>query len=483
MDDIDSYLFNMGEENVAPTYLDVPTFDLSSITNYLPDFNVSDYFSNTFTAPDLSGYWDTATDPLFSSTLGSLSNNISVEDILGRNQDAFTTQVGLNPSISGDGTAGINLNKLSSTGELNDVAAGGKLSVEDAAKLGRYDLAGTIITPQELVSLAKDAGFSEEEVAKGAFKLTPIASDVVSPKAAQAAADFGLSSSGYASGLVNPLTIGDVNAANKAVTGSGALSATGAIAPKGGTNTNTIKDTITKILGGGGGAEGMDLAKIMALLAGLMSLKNRGSGVSPVGYTGKSTPLTASRQALTPGGEPGAGGKRFMTDVTYAAEGGLMDIVDGQPNQNVTFMAGGGLADYMKMGRGMNVGDLRRADYLVRTGMSPDDAAKYYGQVPEGMAKGGISDLGSYSDGGRMLKGPGDGMSDDIPATISGKRPARLADGEFVVPADVVSHLGNGSTDAGADVLYDMMSKVRKARTGTQKQGKQINPGKFVPRN
>ena len=61
------------------------------------------------------------------------------------------------------------------------------------------------------------------------------------------------------------------------------------------------------------------------------------------------------------------------------------------------------------------------------------------------------------------------------------KRPARLAEGEFVVPADVVSHLGNGSTDAGADVLYGMMDKVRKARTGKKQQGKQINPKKYVP--
>jgi len=98
-----------------------------------------------------------------------------------------------------------------------------------------------------------------------------------------------------------------------------------------------------------------------------------------------------------------------------------------------------------------------------------------------GYASGGISDLGSYSDGGRMLEGPGDGMSDDIPASIGGHQPARLADGEFVVPADVVSHLGNGSTDAGAKQLYSMMDKVRQARTGTKKQGKQINPSKFMP--
>jgi hypothetical protein len=109
------------------------------------------------------------------------------------------------------------------------------------------------------------------------------------------------------------------------------------------------------------------------------------------------------------------------------------------------------------------------------------------------MAGGGLADtavarrmmggghLGSYSDGGRLLKGPGDGMSDDIPAKIGKKQPARLADGEFVVPADVVSGLGNGSTDAGAKKLYAMMDKVRHARTGTKKQGKQINSQKYMP--
>jgi hypothetical protein len=96
-------------------------------------------------------------------------------------------------------------------------------------------------------------------------------------------------------------------------------------------------------------------------------------------------------------------------------------------------------------------------------------------------AKGGIADLGGYSDGGRMLKGPGDGMSDSIPASIGNRQPARLADGEFVVPADVVSHLGNGSTDAGARKLYAMMDKVRKARTGKKKQAPAVNTGRFVP--
>lgn len=96
-------------------------------------------------------------------------------------------------------------------------------------------------------------------------------------------------------------------------------------------------------------------------------------------------------------------------------------------------------------------------------------------------ASGGTASLGGYSDGGRMLKGPGDGMSDSIPASIGGKQPARLADGEFVVPADVVSHLGNGSTDAGAKKLYGMMDKIRRARTGKKKQAPAVKADKFMP--
>lgn len=99
------------------------------------------------------------------------------------------------------------------------------------------------------------------------------------------------------------------------------------------------------------------------------------------------------------------------------------------------------------------------------------------------MASGGITGLGGYAHGGnpRLLRGPGDGMSDDIPATIADKQPARLADGEFVVPADVVSGLGNGSTEAGAKKLHQMMDRVRVDRTGTKKQGKQIKAEKYVP--
>jgi hypothetical protein len=82
-------------------------------------------------------------------------------------------------------------------------------------------------------------------------------------------------------------------------------------------------------------------------------------------------------------------------------------------------------------------------------------------------AIGGIADLGGYSDGGRLLRGPGDGVSDSIPASIGNRQPARLADGEFVVPARIVSEIGNGSTEAGARKLYKMMERVQHARRKT----------------
>jgi hypothetical protein len=92
------------------------------------------------------------------------------------------------------------------------------------------------------------------------------------------------------------------------------------------------------------------------------------------------------------------------------------------------------------------------------------------------MASGGLASMAQ----GRYLGGSTDGMADKIPARIGGKQEARLSHGEFVIPADVVSHLGNGNSEAGAKRLYAMMDKIRTARTGTKKQGKQINPDKFL---
>jgi hypothetical protein len=97
-----------------------------------------------------------------------------------------------------------------------------------------------------------------------------------------------------------------------------------------------------------------------------------------------------------------------------------------------------------------------------------------------GLNPSGWRTIGGFAEGG-YLDGQGDGMSDSIPATIEGKQPARLADGEFVVPADVVSHIGNGSSKAGSQRLYSMLDRVRKARTGHTKQGKEIKPEKYMP--
>jgi hypothetical protein len=143
------------------------------------------------------------------------------------------------------------------------------------------------------------------------------------------------------------------------------------------------------------------------------------------------------------------------------AEGGIANIVEAAKAQGLTLDA------YQNIyGRGNAIIEMEKR---LKEGKAMT------------MADGGISSLGGYSDGGRMLKGPGDGMSDSIPGVIAGKQPARLADGEFVVPADVVSHLGNGSTDAGAKQLYAMMDKVRKARTGKKKQAPAVKANRYMP--
>lgn len=96
-----------------------------------------------------------------------------------------------------------------------------------------------------------------------------------------------------------------------------------------------------------------------------------------------------------------------------------------------------------------------------------------------GMAQGGIASVAPQGQG-YYLGGPTDGMADQIPATIDNRQPAALSDGEFVIPADVVSHLGNGNSNSGAQHLYGMMDKVRKARTGNPEQGRQIDANKFL---
>jgi hypothetical protein len=131
---------------------------------------------------------------------------------------------------------------------------------------------------------------------------------------------------------------------------------------------------------------------------------------------------------------------------------------------------------------GISVGSRPDADFGMSAQTSPDVP---FQTTVGNFAAGGISHLGSYSDGGRLLRGPGDGVSDSIPATIGGKQPARLADGEFVVPARIVSELGNGSTGAGARKLYAMVDRVQAARSKTVVKGKvakNTRADKYLPK-
>jgi len=174
---------------------------------------------------------------------------------------------------------------------------------------------------------------------------------------------------------------------------------------------------------------------------------------------------------------------QYATPTQRPVSSELMETEPAYQRSNPMLMAEGGIADIVEAAKaqGLTLDAYQNIYGRGNAIVAMQKALKEGKMVNPGMARGGIADLGGYSDGGRMLKGPGDGMSDSIPATISGRQPARLADGEFVVPADVVSHLGNGSTDAGAKQLYSMMDKVRKARTGKKAQGKQINPSKYMP--
>jgi hypothetical protein len=197
----------------------------------------------------------------------------------------------------------------------------------------------------------------------------------------------------------------------------------------------------------------------------------------------------------------GGGIVAFKTGGSSATSMGDTGIyTDADPNTRNLDPFSASLARYNKLGSnyGMTLGSpitaispLGRMSYQpidIQQQAAAQQAQQAAAQNMTEAASGGIMQatrysLGGYAQGGnpRLLDGPGDGMSDNIPAVIGDKQPARLADGEFVVPADVVSGLGNGSTKAGAKKLHGMMDKVRVARTGTKKQGKEINSNKFMP--
>jgi len=132
-------------------------------------------------------------------------------------------------------------------------------------------------------------------------------------------------------------------------------------------------------------------------------------------------------------------------------------------------------ARVVKAMKNYNISPERVAEVM---GIPLANVQRVYDKYESNYARGGLASLPQSR--GYYLGGPTDGMADKVPATIDGREPARLSDGEFVIPADVVSHLGNGNSDAGANQLYSMMDKVRKARTGNTRQGKQINPNKYL---
>lgn len=154
------------------------------------------------------------------------------------------------------------------------------------------------------------------------------------------------------------------------------------------------------------------------------------------------------------------------------ADGGLAGTI----GNNVSYPLSGVPSAQLQYG----VQDPQQANVLRNTPVPEVDP--YTGEPR--FASGGISHLGDYSDGGRMLRGPGDGVSDSIPATIGGKQPARLADGEFVIPARIVSEIGNGSSEAGARKLYAMMDRiqnVRKKTVGKDKVAVNTKAEKLLP--
>jgi hypothetical protein len=176
--------------------------------------------------------------------------------------------------------------------------------------------------------------------------------------------------------------------------------------------------------------------------------------IQKTGYQGGIPSYTAVREAVPgtydPNRRPGSRGQEYFTDVQFSSPTDVATAKSSAAQQATEAEA-------------------RNKAREAEIQTAKQNTAEY--------AAGGLASMAK----GRYLAGPTDGMEDRLDATIENKQPAKLSHGEFVIPADVVGHLGNGNSEAGAQRLYDMMDKVRKARTGTTKQGKQINPNKYLP--
>jgi hypothetical protein len=209
-----------------------------------------------------------------------------------------------------------------------------------------------------------------------------------------------------------------------------------------------------------------------------MALKTLQGGDKPQSnsYQGSIPNYTAVRKQVEyndPNRVPGSAGRSYFTDNQYVTPGGV-----DAANTAAATQAQGILSGYRPApSPSVNpyAGKFRMAYEPTPTptgNVTSEPASGVAALMPAQFARGGVA---------RYLQGETDGMADKIPSSIDGKQKAALSHGEFVIPADVVSHLGNGNSDAGAKKLYEMMSRVRKARTGNPEQGKKINPNKFMP--
>ena len=222
-------------------------------------------------------------------------------------------------------------------------------------------------------------------------------------------------------------------------------------------------------------SSGSQLATVAGGLYGLYRSQNP-TQEPPKGYQGGIPSYTAVQQQVAntydPNRRPGSSGQRYFTDVQYAKAPDVEAAKTAAATQAAQLEAANA-ANPARQSVGLESIPRETTNPVVAPAATPVASQ----DQTQPLAAGGIAGLSH----GRYLGGPTDGMADKIPARIGGDQEARLSHGEFVIPADVVSHLGNGNSDAGAQRLYSMMDRIRKARTGTTRQGKQINPDKYTP--
>jgi hypothetical protein len=242
---------------------------------------------------------------------------------------------------------------------------------------------------------------------------------------------------------------------------------------------SALTNALNKLLGSN--MTGKQLAAMAGIAGG--GITGLMGGLNPkaqkVGYQGGIPKYDATRNMVTApqaGRRPGAGGTRYGGDVTFTPKASSAPVGSGLAslvgNASAPSSANPAVQQLTQDMQSANTAPTLRA-VDVPEAMRMVDPSQY----ATNYAQGGLTNMAK----GRYLQGETDGMADKIPARIGKDQPAALSHGEFVVPADVVSHLGNGNSDAGAKKLYGMMDKIRQARTGTKKQGKKINPDKFMP--